>query len=295
LSQANPVVVLFAGALGDFLLAVPALRLLRRRHAGRPLTLAVREPLVPLGARMGSADRTVRLDDVAMARFLGGGTAPPWWPEGPRLYGWFGADDPSIRGRLGAAAASAEFFRVVRGDGAGHAALEYLHGIGERRSWAEVVTLAALDRRPGAASPPTLVLHRGAGARAKRWGPTGFAHVAEWWRVRGGDVVDLVGPAEEDAPRLPGAESLRAPALSALADTLGLACAFVGNDSGPAHLAAACGVPGVVVFGPSDPERWRPLSAQLAVVRGDPATFRADGFDDPPARDVIGLLSGALP
>ena len=33
---------------------------------------------------------------------------------------------------------------------------------------------------------------------------------------------------------------------------------FIGNDSGPAHIAAAFGVPVVVLFGPSDPVNWAP-------------------------------------
>ena len=33
---------------------------------------------------------------------------------------------------------------------------------------------------------------------------------------------------------------------------------FVGNDSGPAHMAAAFGVPVIVIFGSSDPVIWAP-------------------------------------
>ncbi len=39
-------------------------------------------------------------------------------------------------------------------------------------------------------------------------------------------------------------------------------------DSGPAHLAAAAGVPTVAIFGPTDPDRWRPWGAEHAHVRG---------------------------
>jgi heptosyltransferase-3 len=37
---------------------------------------------------------------------------------------------------------------------------------------------------------------------------------------------------------------------------------FAGNDSGPAHIAAAYGVPCVVVFGPTDPAVWSPWRTQ---------------------------------
>jgi ADP-heptose:LPS heptosyltransferase len=44
--------------------------------------------------------------------------------------------------------------------------------------------------------------------------------------------------------------------LLALADRAG---AFFGNDSGPGHLAALCGVPTFTLFGPAMPEWFAPL------------------------------------
>jgi ADP-heptose:LPS heptosyltransferase len=43
---------------------------------------------------------------------------------------------------------------------------------------------------------------------------------------------------------------------------------FLGNDSGPMHLAAAMGTPIVALFGPVDERRWRPLSPNSVVLRG---------------------------
>jgi ADP-heptose:LPS heptosyltransferase len=42
--------------------------------------------------------------------------------------------------------------------------------------------------------------------------------------------------------------------------------AYVGNDSGVSHLAAALGVPTIAVFGPTDPTVWAPLGPKVAVV-----------------------------
>ncbi len=45
--------------------------------------------------------------------------------------------------------------------------------------------------------------------------------------------------------------------------------AFVGNDSGLSHLAAAAGLPTLAVFGPTDPVCYSPWGGQCAVVRAD--------------------------
>ena len=297
LSEANAVVVLFAGALGDFVLALPALRLLRQRHGGSPLALAVRRPLAALAERTVCADRVTALDDHAMAAFLGGDVPPAWWPEMPRVYSWFGADDVTIRARLGARAVGTAFFRVERGEGSVHAACAYAAAIGEVRTWPELLGLGAIpaSQPVPAARRRTLVLHRGAGASAKRWCPAAFADVATWWRSAGGEVTELLGPAEAEMESLPGVEVRRNLPLGAMTEVLARADAYVGNDSGPSHVAGALGVSGVVLFGPTDPARWRPLSTRLEVVRAQPASLGLHGFSDPPASAVIERLARGLP
>jgi hypothetical protein len=298
LHEANAVVVLFAGALGDFLLALPALRLLRRRHAAGRLVLAVRTPLRDLALVTGCADRVEALDDAMVAVFLGGGEAPAWWPGRPRLYSWFGGDDAAVQARLGACAVAAEFPRVVRGDGPVHAAAAYVDAIGEPWRSVDLPALATIEASADRVPPPAgrrLVLHRGAGAAPKRWHDRGFRDVAAWWCARSGEVVDLLGPAEEHLHPLPGVTVARdLPALE-VAHLLAAASAYVGNDTGPSHLAAAVGLPSVVLFGPTDPERWRPLSSRCATLRAAPFARSADGFSDPPARVVVARLQATLP
>ena len=50
---------------------------------------------------------------------------------------------------------------------------------------------------------------------------------------------------------------------------------FIGNDSGPAHIAAAFGVPVVVLFGPSDPVNWAPWRTEAQVLT-NPGRDRPD-------------------
>jgi len=98
----------------------------------------------------------------------------------------------------------------------------------------------------------------------------------------------VLGPAEasmEPIFRDAGIRVLKDLDLPIVAAIARLASAFVGNDSGVSHLAAAVGASGVVIFGPTDPARWRPLgSGQIIILRGEPL----DSID---VREVADALS----
>ena len=53
----------------------------------------------------------------------------------------------------------------------------------------------------------------------------------------------------------------------ALAALLARADRYLGNDSGVSHLAGAVGARGAALFGPTDPELWRPLSPRITSLR----------------------------
>jgi ADP-heptose:LPS heptosyltransferase len=83
---------------------------------------------------------------------------------------------------------------------------------------------------------------------------------------------------------------------------------FVGNDSGPAHIAAAVKTPLVVLFGPASSQRWRPWRAPAEVVQNyfacNPcAMYTCEAFDEPECirsisveqvMGAIGRLAGNL-
>jgi predicted lipopolysaccharide heptosyltransferase III len=107
---------------------------------------------------------------------------------------------------------------------------------------------------------PFLVLHPGAALRSKTWPAERFQEVARQLTL-GGVQVALVAPPEGLSGRgwaSSGARPLRPLGLAALAAVLARARTFVGNDSGPAHMAAALGAKVVAVFGSQDPRVWRP-------------------------------------
>lgn len=122
---------------------------------------------------------------------------------------------------------------------------------------------------------PWVCIHPGAAWRPRAWRPERFAAIADWIQEHYHAEVLFVGSAEErdvEASVRAKAKEPRAfwlagaltwPELAALLDRARL---FLGNDSGPAHLAAARGTPSVVLFGPQEPERFRPWSERSVVL-----------------------------
>jgi len=76
-------------------------------------------------------------------------------------------------------------------------------------------------------------------------------------------------PAEIDAFAAAG-ELHRPKDLLGLLESYRGAGVFLGNDSGPGHLAGTLGLPTLVLFGPTDPARWRPLGPRVRVIRRSP-------------------------
>lgn len=113
------------------------------------------------------------------------------------------------------------------------------------------------------------VIHPGASAPEKRWPVEKFTTIAKWLREkRGLQTLILLGPGER-AIQQEVERQLGSPVIAPLDVVIALiagAKLFVGNDSGPAHLATASGCPPAVIFGPTDSETWRPWQIRHRVV-----------------------------
>ena len=263
------VVILFPGALGDLILAMGALAAVRARHAGAHVTLAVRDSLRALAATTDVADRIVSLDGADAIGLFGGPSLPAWFGEKPIVYGWVGSRDADVAARLRSHARRTALFSVIRDDGSEHAAVAYLRQVGANGAvaawrWPSALASARAADVRGAIDRPLLALHAGAGARRKRWAPDAFVELAKRWCDRGGAVVEIAGPAEEDTAPLPHAtwRAVDWP-LPDVAALLARADAYAGNDSGVSHLAGAVGAAGVAVFGPTSARRWAPRGGSI--------------------------------
>jgi ADP-heptose:LPS heptosyltransferase len=124
---------------------------------------------------------------------------------------------------------------------------------------AELFALSGTQRRPYA------VIHPTAAARYKTWHPDGFVAVAKHVRgVHGLDPV-FIGSSGDDMAPFKDFECVTGAPLGDIKSLLSRASLFVGNDSGPAHIAAAFNVPLVVLFGRIEHQiTWAPWRATVA-------------------------------
>jgi ADP-heptose:LPS heptosyltransferase len=261
--------------LGDFVVAVPAFRALRRAFPQHEFRLATTAGVAPLAALVGGIDSLAPArgpDDFATPRRgvdTGVDIAVNLHGHGPQSTDALRALHPS---RLLA-------FRGPRNgepdwppwddDFPGH----------ERVRWCALLEAFGISadetdarlRRPDAepAVRDAVVVHPGAAYRARRWPPDRFGAVAGALAREGHDVVITGSRAERGLALAVAKLAGLSPAavLAGTSDVLGLASLIsharlvICGDTGPAHLAGALATPAVVLFGPVPPSRWGPVPA----------------------------------
>ena len=110
-------------------------------------------------------------------------------------------------------------------------------------------------------SDDVIAIHPGSGSPKKNWPVKNFLKLAEQLCELGRPYIMIFGEADvavaamirETIPRV---IELSGRTLVQLATTLSACRAFVGNDSGVTHIAAAVGLTTIALFGPSDADRW---------------------------------------
>ena len=112
-------------------------------------------------------------------------------------------------------------------------------------------------------SKPYVVIHPFAATPEKTWTAERFIEVAR--KLSGLDLFFLAGPGDDTAA-FAGCNVWKNEPLARVKSLISGASLFIGNDSGPAHIAAAFGVPVVVLFGSSDPVAWSPWRTESRVL-----------------------------
>jgi len=276
------VLTIFPGALGDLMLFAPTIAAIARRHPEAGIELMARYELAEFAVGRLPVSRAHSIDrrEVALLFHDGGDDgARSFFRAFDLIYCFFNSDDDRFRQRLVAACTPGEVtFHRFRSDATEHIAAAYMKDvIGDARVEPATITLLPSDKEGASRLIRRLVgdeqfvaILPGSGSAKKNWPIEKFVALGD--AVKSRRTVFILGPAErilEDALRAAGHLVIKDQALGAIAAITSMALAFVGNDSGVSHLAAATGSCGIVLFGPTDPHRWRPLG-RVAVLHREP-------------------------
>jgi heptosyltransferase III len=257
--------VYHAGALGDFITALPAIGAWRASRAGEPAILLGRPSFAALCLPPFDA-----VWDAGSAALAGLFSADPGPGPRRRLAGVSSALlFASAASPLPASLAAAGVASITRQDPFPPGPLPIVDwhlGLFPDRAFTAEERVPRVARRAEAGAGAAVAVHPGSGGALKNWPVDRFAALSRGLADRGLRVAWTLGEAEagERAPR--GVEEWRGLPLDLLAGRLAACALFVGNDSGVAHLAAAAGCPALVLFGPSDPRVWAPRGPRVRVL-----------------------------
>jgi ADP-heptose:LPS heptosyltransferase len=288
----GPALVLFPGALGDFICFLPTLDCIAEQSPVHVLARSEFAGLAPPLVKITSFER-FEIRNLFVPGGAKDSRVRQFFESYACIYSWMGSGEPIFRGELKSATRGQARLFSFRPNVRMHQADYYLsclkkepmfvlprvHQQPDASAWAQ-----AYWEQYSLGSKSVLAIAPGSGAREKNWPVESFEMVAQCWRERSGGVVLIIlGPAEEEHG---GYDSLcrhslviRGTNISRLAALLRRCSLYIGNDSGISHLAAAVGVPTVAVFGPSDVAQWAPRGKSVLVqtlnVRCSPCTISA--------------------
>lgn len=293
--------------VGDAILALPALRLVRERFPDAQISILARpyvsdlyrgqeicdELIVYASSGRNAASRALAADlrqrqfDVALLLQNAFGAAWLAWRAGiPQRLGY---------ARDGRSVLLTRAIPVPRpGEVPGHEKFYYLELL-RRLGWidrfpddqdialridnAHRQRAETMLREAGSRNAFRVAVGAGASyGSAKCWAPERFANTVNRLRTEQDLDVILFGTAGETAVSEAIAARLSHPAINLTGKTeiadlpalLSQCHLFIGNDSGAMHVAGAAGLPVVAVFGPTDPYGTAPVTSRCRIVQQKP-------------------------
>ncbi len=264
------ILVLRGGALGDFLVTLPALALLRQRWPAAEIHLAGNATAARLALARGLVSAIHSQHEARWAALHGSKPLPPDFDAWLRAFDLVLNYWPDPDGELRARFPRHPRQRFLAADALPRQSPAAAHycaplvdlGLRPDRWWLPLLPLAG---PPG--GPRTgITVHPGSGSPRKNWRRDRWLELLP--RLPG-PVTLLLGEAEArdwSAVATPNAQRIEGAPLETLVDQLATTALFIGHDSGISHLAAACGAPCLLLFGPTDPATWAPPAPAVRVL-----------------------------
>ncbi|HUI07548.1 MAG TPA: glycosyltransferase family 9 protein [Verrucomicrobiae bacterium] len=304
------ILVVRGGAIGDFIMTLPAIGALRERWPEAHIEILGYPHIIELAQGRYYADATRSIEAKPMAGFF--------VPNGilePTLMDYFGSFNLVISYLFDPDSIFANNIRrcgvkqLIEGSPRPrelHAAEHYCKPLESLAIYVDAprprLYVGESDRAAAAGflkmagREPIVAVHPGSGSEKKNWPIEKFAAVARWVMDElAAQLIVVAGEADERAvEKFAGllesrkfrlARGLKLVELAAVLERCAL---FLGNDSGITHLAAAVGTPTVALFGAASPSIWEPRSWRSGV-----HVVRFSEHDVVEVHQAIGQLWGA--
>ena len=283
----NRIVVIRGGAIGDFVLTLPAIDLLREAWPQARLEILGYPHIVALAKNRFHAETVRSIEAGPLARFFARDAELPgdwvgYFAKFDLIVSYLFDPDGVFEENV-CRCAVGDFLSCFRQiDGGEHAAKQWarplerlglvLNDCAARLYPAEADRIFARNFLPGEG---TIALHPGSGSRTKNWPSENWIALLErLLRERPESSLLVVGGEADESQvaelrgvfrgRIGFAMNL---SLVELAAVLERCAFFVGHDSGVSHIAAAVGTQCLLLFGPSDPAVWAPANNNVRVLR----------------------------
>lgn len=269
------ILVLRGGALGDFIVTLPALSALRKRWPDAHIELIGYPHIAGLAVAAGIINHVRSLNDGTLARYF----APdaPIRDDEQRYFASFDFIINYLHDPDGALASNLKRCGVQVLLTASPMVKD-VHAVDHFLKPLESLAIYEPDRTPMMAlpekkahTPSSIAIHPGSGSRNKNWPIDRFVEIAQRLTEAGHHVHFLTGDAEREYiddvdKQLASFSRHHQLPLVDVANHLAHATAYIGNDSGISHLAAATGSPSLVLFGPSDARLWAPRGRHVKIL-----------------------------
>jgi heptosyltransferase III len=277
------ILVIRGGAIGDFILTVPAIAALRQQFPKAFLEILGYPHISQLATAAGLVDRVSSLEGRALAAFFGRDVElaedmRDYFSEFDLIVSYLYDPDQIFKTNVLRCSPAQFISGPYRPDEQArvHATKVFLEPL-ERLAIFEadpVPRLAVGSAVPAPTAGQELALHTGSGSESKNWPEDRWAELIQRLLDGTSQNLLLVG-GEAEGERLQRLAAALPPTRVRVAQSLPLAqlatwlvgCrGFVGHDSGISHLAAAVGLRALVLWGGTAQDIWRPLSDHVTLL-----------------------------
>ena len=268
------ILVLRGGALGDLIVTLPALALLRQRWPEAHITLIGNTTAARLALTRGLISELRSQHDGRWAPFHDTGPLPTslseWLAAFDLVVNFWPDPDGALR-RHFPTHPGQSFIEAAALPPPGHgpAAVHYQAALAQLGLQPGPLIYPLPPAAPSSRERPSILIHPGSGSPWKNWPLANWLRVAREIPTTPTFILGEAETARWDAAgeATAGFATLRNRTLEELITELSDCRLFLGHDSGISHLAAGCGARCVLLFGPTDPATWAPPSPHVRVLK----------------------------